>query len=289
MKYSLNTFFHNLLKGWEKKSRTQIILIICLNIIVVGFLDYLSGFEISFSLFYLFPVAIASWFLGKKISFFFSVISAMTWLVCNTLAGEKFSHYLIPYWNSLIRLGFFLIVSFLLDEVHQFLRKEEQLARTDFLTGILNRRAFYDSLENELLRCYRYHRPFSLVYIDLDGFKKINDNLGHNMGDFLLQKTAQVITSTVREVDLVARLGGDEFAILLIEADEENTKRIVPRIQKSLLAEMAENQWAVTFSIGVMIYLEFPASPDEVINLADQLMYDVKTTTKNDIKYSVFN
>jgi diguanylate cyclase (GGDEF)-like protein len=214
--------------------------------------------------------------------------SVFTWRISNQLAGEHFSHWLIPYWNTLIRLGVFVVVTILLAQLRSVLEKERALARTDSLTGALNRRAFFERVEAEILRSRRYQRPFTIAYIDLDGFKSINDQFGHSTGDALLVSVVQVIDENLRRGDLFARLGGDEFAILLLETDQVLAPIVVSRLQKAILNQMQQNQWSVTLSIGVLTYLKPPHSVDEMIRSADRLMYTVKSTSKNAIKYSAY-
>ena len=176
----------------------------------------------------------------------------------------------------------------LLSQLRNLLEKERTLARTDSLTGALNRRAFFEKVETEILRSHRYQRPFTIVYIDLDGFKLINDRLGHSTGDALLKKVVQVICENIRRGDLLARLGGDEFAILLLETDQQLAPVVVSRLQKAISNQMQQNQWSVTLSIGALTYLKPLHSVDEMIRSADRLMYSVKGTSKNAIKYSVY-
>jgi diguanylate cyclase (GGDEF)-like protein len=190
-------------------------------------------------------------------------------------------------WEVITRLVFFMIFTTLLAELRRALERERFLARTDFLTKSLNRRAFYLSANHEIQRAQRYLRPLTLAYIDLDGFKKANDRLGHNVGDLILIQVAQVITNNVRAIDIVARLGGDEFVLLLPETNLAGSERVLPRLQQHLLAAMQAQNWPVTFSIGAITYQAPPPTLDEMVKLADELMYEVKNSGKNAIKYAV--
>ena len=132
-------------------------------------------------------------------------------------------------------------------------------------------------------------RPYTLVYIDLDNFKMINDSLGHAAGDMVLKTVVDTIQAQIRSSDFLTRLGGDEFAILLTDIDREHAEIIVQRLQSSLLEKMAMNKWEITFSIGVLTILSMPESVDKLVSLTDSLMYDVKSRGKNAVKYSVFD
>lgn len=140
----------------------------------------------------------------------------------------------------------------------------------------------------EIERSQRYGHPITLVYIDLDNFKMVNDQWGHRTGDQVLMVTVECIIKELRKTDIVARLGGDEFAILLPETDAEASRIVTSKLQRSLLDEMLQNQWPVTFSIGVVTFMDIPDSDDKVIQIADELMYTVKNDGKNGISYSVY-
>lgn len=259
-----------------------------LAVALLGLFDYLSGFEISFSFFYLLPVSLSAWAISRNAGFVLSVAGGATWLMANYLAGEQLSHPLIPFWNTLMRVGFFLVVSVLISQVHHLLDQERSLARTDFLTGALNSRSFYITAGSEIARATRYQRPLTILYIDLDNFKSVNDHLGHVAGDGVLQSVAQTITRSIRSIDSVARLGGDEFAVLLPETPDQAAKVIAPRLQQALLGEMRNNHWPITFSIGALTCYRPPLDVQQLIKLADQLMYSVKNTSKDAIVYSVY-
>ena len=112
--------------------------------------------------------------------------------------------------------------------------------------------------------------------------------MGHYIGDCLLQAVARIIAYMIRPFDAVARLGGDEFAVLLPETNESAAQMIAPRLQQALLVEMRKDQWPVTFSIGALTCNQAPADCQELLRLADQLMYRVKNTSKDAIGYSVY-
>ncbi|BCR03245.1 hypothetical protein DESUT3_03140 [Desulfuromonas versatilis] len=270
------------LEGWSRAAKLGAVLI---TMFLLGVVDYLTGSEISFAFFYLIPVSFVAWFIGHRWVVFFSISSSVVWWGANFLAGETFSHPLIPWWNTGTRLGFFIVVGLLLARLRQLLEKEREISRTDFLTGALNRRAFYDLSTRELQRARRYRHPFTLAYIDLDNFKQVNDRFGHREGDQLLKVVAQNLAASLRSTDVVARLGGDEFAVLLTETGVASAEATLPKLREGLLAEMARFGWPVTFSIGVLVCEAPPSSVEEMIRRADDLMYSVKAAGKNAIHY----
>jgi diguanylate cyclase (GGDEF)-like protein len=192
-------------------------------------------------------------------------------------------------WNTLIRFGFYGVVTILLTELHSALEEERLLANTDSLTGALNRRSFNELAEKRMILAEVNNRPYTVVYIDLDNFKPINDKQGHSIGDLVLKAVVDTIQKQIRVADFFARFGGDEFAILLADIGQDDAKRIVQRLRKALLEKMDMHVWDVTFSIGVLTFLTMPHSVEEMVRLADELMYEVKIGGKNAIKYSVYD
>lgn len=254
----------------------------------MGIVDYWTGFELSITLFYLIPIFLVAWFADENLALVISAASAITWFTTDFASGLIYSNVTIYVWNTLIRLGFFIILSRLLSELRRALRTNQESARVDYVTGALSVRYFYELAQKEISRQHRYKHPLTLVYIDLDNFKAINDRLGHITGDKVLRVVTETIQRQIRPTDILARLGGDEFALLLPETGEEEVKQVMGRIQISLVNEMLRNSWVVTFSIGVVTYHQLPTSVDEMVKLVDNVMYSVKTTTKNGVCYQVF-
>jgi diguanylate cyclase (GGDEF)-like protein len=173
------------------------------------------------------------------------------------------------------------------EQLESLLEKERALSRLDPLTGLANRRAFYEVLEAEKQRCMRYQRPFSLAYIDLDNFKRVNDSRGHTVGDFVLTTVAELIRSHVRTTDTVARLGGDEFAILLPETDPNGVKQVLSKLHDRLRSELQNAGLDMSLSVGAATFLNPPESVDDIVRTADELMYSVKTHGKNDLRLAI--
>jgi diguanylate cyclase (GGDEF)-like protein len=172
-----------------------------------------------------------------------------------------------------------------------------RLAETDELTGHLNRRAFFRELQTEVARTLRYGHPPSLLYIDIDHFKQINDTRGHAAGDMILRTGIERIVAILRkQVDLVGRLGGDEFAILLPETALAGAEAVAERIRR-LIAGSAfhylDHTIPVTVSIGVAVWsppVEPAAAPEAVddwVARADAALYEAKKRGRNAVRSAV--
>ena len=278
----------NFLASLEKRSKPFIIAVSFALICAVGVLDFLTGYEIAFSLFYLIPVALVTWLTGRRLGIVASLVSAVVSLISDVAAGIFYSHPLIYVWNTFMEFFFFVIVAYLLIALKITLEQERELARTDYLTGAANSRVFYDLLQTEINRSQRYKNPFTIAYIDLDNFKTVNDEFGHATGDLVLSSIVNQVRKHLRKTDVVARLGGDEFALLLPETKQESVQVVLSKLQCDILAEMQQNNWPVTLSIGVLTCINTPHTAEEVVRIVDDLMYSVKRASKNAIKYASY-
>lgn len=272
-----------LLNYFESQPPKAIFAIALIVSAVVGLLDHFIGPELSSALFYVLPITIAAWFGNRQHGIALSTIAAIIWLLTDITSGREYSHPTIVYWNAFMRLAMFLVIAHLLSSFRERLRLEEAAADTDELTGILNARGFNEKLELATSYAHRYQHPLTLVYIDLDNFKAVNDTLGHGTGDILLATVAQLFRDKIRSTDIIARLGGDEFAIVLTETDYASSNTAIKHLQKCLLEEMKRNDWPVTFSIGMVTFEQMPEDVRDMIKIADDLMYSVKKDKKNAI------
>jgi diguanylate cyclase (GGDEF)-like protein len=278
----------NFLVVLEKRNRLFLIIIGGALIASVGVIDYLTGDEVALSLFYLIPIALLTWLVGRRAGIAAAVISAAVWVATELGAEEAFLSASIYIWNTFIVLSFFLIVVMLLSALRKALEHERELAQTDYLTGAVNPRFFFEILQMEIDRSQRYAHPFTIAYIDIDNFKAINDRFGHVTGDRVLITLVERARQNLRKTDLVARLGGDEFALLLPETGQESSQTILSKIQSEILAGLQEQDWQVTISIGVLTCVNAPLTSREILGLVDELMYSVKHAGKNAIKFSTY-
>lgn len=164
------------------------------------------------------------------------------------------------------------------EQIQREILLREQAER-DGLTGLYNHRYFLNLLEREFGRAKRYHGPLSLLMLDLDGFKSINDTCGHLQGDQILRQTARLLLQSVRFVDMVARYGGDEFVILLPETDLKSATRAGERIVREIRKNpfLFENKiFPLSASIGIASYRSDLDSPGQLLKAADQALYEAK-------------
>ena len=242
-------------------------------------LDYLTGSEISFSIFYLAPIALLTWEAGRGRGLVLSVVAAFVWGIVDVAGGSRYSHPLVPVWNSLVRLGFFSITVWLIAHARHAHAEARTLARQDALTGVANGLAFRELLDREIARLGRTASPLTLAYVDLDRFKHVNDTLGHAAGDDLLRAIGGRLAAVVRSNDAVARLGGDEFAILLPDTDLTAASKVLDRLRSGIQGAIDRVEGipeGVGATIGAVVFVQPPSSVDEALHAADQRMYEGK-------------
>jgi len=158
----------------------------------------------------------------------------------------------------------------------------------DPLTGLYNRRYMDDRIDQELRRCKRYHRPFSLAMIDIDYFKKVNDTYGHEIGDNVLRLLASELKLNLRKSDIVSRYGGEEFVIALPETTIENAHFVLDKIRKQIseifIPSDEGTEFKITFSGGIAACSEsVPMNPTDMLKIADKNLYEAKNLGRNRI------
>jgi diguanylate cyclase (GGDEF)-like protein len=174
-----------------------------------------------------------------------------------------------------------------IDSLHAQREQLTDIALTDDLTNLPNRRHLIEQLGREFIRARRYRRPLSLIYIDLDGFKSINDRFGHLFGDEILRGTAIAMRAVLRSTDLLARIGGDEFSVLLPETNLEGGRRVANKLRKALAAYSERLDPIIpslSFCAGVGQLRREDKSIDDLIGRADEAQYRAKDAGKDQIR-----
>ncbi|MEH6565983.1 MAG: GGDEF domain-containing protein [Halopseudomonas sp.] len=204
---------------------------------------------------------------------------------------QSFS-YLLPYNFAIpaLVMGFvgctLMTTQRVLARSHRLAEQLQELATRDPLTGVLNRRAFHEHLQQELARAQRYGTPLCLAMLDLDHFKQLNDRLGHLGGDQALQRFAWVCEQQARSCDVFARIGGEEFVLLMPQTGTAEALRMLGRLQKALADERQHYQqqdYALAFSTG-LAERSRDESADSLLKRADQALYAAKAAGRNRIE-----
>jgi len=182
----------------------------------------------------------------------------------------------------------FLFAAALVAEFKQALDAQKKIARTDSMTGLWNRLAFFEMAALEIKRARRFNTPLSFIYTDIDNFKSVNDTSGHDTGDRLLRVAAETILNNIRKIDIGVRFGGDEMGILLVETDAGGARSLAEKLKEKLTGEMRRQGWPVTFSMGVGTFQQAAVSVEDMVQIVDKLMYFAKRSGKNRIIHQIF-
>jgi diguanylate cyclase (GGDEF)-like protein/PAS domain S-box-containing protein len=199
-----------------------------------------------------------------------------------------------PQAEDLERIAFAANLAAIAIENRDAYEELERRAYTDYLTGLTNRRRFLEQAESELARTLRYGGELSILMLDIDRFKQVNDTYGHKVGDLVLQKLSETCLATLRDIDIVGRLGGEEFAILLPETGDKPAMEAAERLRAALAAAQVVLSGGLplhfTVSIGVATLKDKEANIDTLLNQADQALYRAKSAGRNRVhQYRVDN
>lgn len=178
-------------------------------------------------------------------------------------------------------IGLFSLLGFTLDAIHA----SNELARTDGLTGLLNRRAFDEELAISMARSQRYQRALSLISLDIDRFKDLNDAHGHPTGDAVLRAVAKVLLDKARRIDTVARIGGEEFAVLLADTTGPAAMLLAERLRQGIVDASVGNV-GFSASAGVASVEDTGMRASDLVKAADQALYVAKKSGRNCVRYA---
>jgi GGDEF domain-containing protein len=195
------------------------------GLLIAAIIDHYAHGDIATELLYVPPLLVLAYWGGRRIGFCGAALAIILAFIADLTPNLHGPELRVFVQNTLIRLAIFPVIAWLASELKSRQDRLSQLAHEDSLTGLANRPAFFAALETELHRAERHGGATSVLYLDIDHFKSVNDHHGHERGDALLRSIAGELVARVRTTDLVARLGGDEFAILLILTDPETRDR----------------------------------------------------------------
>jgi diguanylate cyclase (GGDEF)-like protein len=293
----MNAFARQAVKRVRSSARSVEIGALCVGAIaIVGWVDVLNEPEMGLSLFYLVPILAAGWWLNVRMAIVCAVFAAACWFAADVISHRDIAMAL-SIWNAATRLAIYVLVGTLFAtlkrdryRLQESLRNETTLARTDFLTGLPNTRAFLERLKGEVSRVRRRSEPVCVGYVDLDNFKKVNDMYGHLAGDGLLKDVARTITQAVRSCDDVGRLGGDEFGVLLVDTSADGAPVVGQRLVDRVSALASGYPGA---GLGASVGIAFVESPPDDVEMllreADRAAYEAKSAGKARVAMRVVN
>lgn len=215
--------------------------------------------------------------------------SEQLWLITNSAVfnAQKMSEKRISYFNYII--FFFLLNIVLIMAILMFIRKYvinrlEYSVNHDFLTGVYNRSFCYEYLLKEINKSQRLGDTFSLVMLDIDHFKRVNDQYGHDVGDLILQELSQVISVNIRKSDIFARIGGEEFALILPNNSLDNALTFAEKLRETIARNIFSKVGHLTISLGVT-ELKNDDTIDTIYKRADLALYKAKQNGRNKVEF----
>jgi diguanylate cyclase (GGDEF)-like protein len=241
----------------------------------IGALSFVAGPELALPLFYVLPVVVAAWFAGLPMGIGIGVASAVFWLGVELTQGPRPLPTIVAA-NTGIRLACFFALAYFVATLSRAL----EYARSDYLTGIGNGRAFYDATLGEMRRSKRYGGAFTVIALDVDDLRSVSGRFGHAVGDALLRSVAGVLRNSLRQTDLVSRLGSEHFAILLPEADGPAARSVVHKLEGVLAGIAGKGDWTSTFSMGAVTFATPPESPETALGRAEDVLSAVRKSTR---------
>ncbi|WP_420141004.1 GGDEF domain-containing protein [Sphingomonas sp.] len=272
--------------GW---SRARAWAVTALAVVCALVVEAITAVHLSLLLFYFLICAFAAWTLGERQGLAVAAVCIVGATVITHIRSTMPGEHALPFgtvvWNMSVRwLSASLVVS-VASGLRTALALERWRASIDSLTGVLNKSAFLGRQRSVVGRALGEGRVLLLCYLDLDGFKQVNDRYGHSLGDDVLRTFATEAQAVVRDGDLFARIGGDEFVGLLTVRNHDQGDHVATMVHVRLSRILDDLGLGVACSMGALIF-EPPASGslDEALKLADALMYEVKRSGKNALR-----
>lgn len=262
-------------------NKFSILLLVVAETLLVSYLDYTqAGTYYSLDVLYCLPVIQAAR-LGaihamrrtdSQMPTFIAIVVALMWSMVEVIIVWPTYPLSAFVLNVFTRSVTFTVIG----RVVAKLWKEREYALKDPLTNLANRFDFFERFEIEQLRSERTGNPFSLLFIDIDRFKKLNDDRGHQVGDEALKMLANILRGNSRRIDIVARFGGDEFVLVFPETDEQSCAVLVDRIKLTAEKEFLKQGWSIALSIGQITETGKKRGVNEILREADAKMYSAK-------------
>jgi diguanylate cyclase (GGDEF)-like protein len=275
-------------QGWPRR------LVVALGVAAtaaVACADYaiarLLGYDFVATVFYLVPIGLVSFVAGTRGGIVVALSAGLVEAIATHAAlVDPRNAWAIPI-SILLELVVFVAAAVSLGALRKFVQLEHHLSRHDALTGVNNAMGFREAVGWEVARGRRWPQVMSLLYLDVDDFKSVNDGRGHAQGDEVLRIVGRALENALRECDVVARVGGDEFAALMPGTDETGCRTAMARVHLAVTTDLAKAGFPVTASIGATTFINPPETAEEMIRAADDAMYAVKHGSKNGVHHFV--
>lgn len=253
-----------------------------LLVAAIGVVDFETGPDFRIFPLYFIPISLGAWAARRTGATFFALVASATWAVSNWSWHASDVHFVANVVTQLLAFG---AVAAMTASMRRNYDVAVQTSMLDALTGLANTRGFYDRAGQLLDLAARKSEPLALIYLDLDDFKRVNDERGHAEGDEVLEELAKAMRGCLRKTDLAARLGGDEFALVLVDGDRDATERAVARLREGFAAAAERRGWPVKLSVGALVLdpVEAEARLVDLMREADALMYAAKGEGKDTV------
>ncbi len=246
-------------------------------LVCIGFIDFLVGPGVSLSFLYLPPLFLLAWKVPP-----FALLGVTLFLGVGEVYvfGQRGPTAAATAWNVFAQFATYSVFVYCVHIMRILVEHEHRTARHDFLTGLGNARLWHELALGELERHRRSAEPFTVVYVDCDDFKDVNDRHGHRRGDDLLVAMAGALRGVTRLSDVVCRLGGDEFVLFISGCDFQAARTVGEKLMETIKEVSTQVGLPVTVSLGVVVFTAAPTSVDVMLRHADQAMYEAKATGK---------
>ena len=249
-------------------------------LLLIGVADVLAPGQVSLAVFNVIPLFVATMRIGRRAGLPLATIAALSWFSSEVVHREARGLSTLFGWDLASRLLFFWVIAELAHQLRNALELARHEGRTDPLTGLLNRRAFFELAEAALRRSRESSDPLAVAYVDIDDFKTVNDTLGHETGDTFLRALGHALRSSARSGDVVARLGGDEFAVLLPSTGLVEARAVGCKLETLIAETLASTEISAGASIGVSVASDGMPNVDALLHAADSAMFHAKRERK---------
>jgi diguanylate cyclase (GGDEF)-like protein len=250
------------------------------------FVDFMSGrLPLTLHLYYI-PILGAAWYLNRKAMLMLALLTSARLAWEPVLAAKAFDFRML--FGLTLTISLYWVAGHIFLAMRQLFDKEHQRARLDFLTGVLNNHGFFEVAREHFNEIDGRFRPFSMLYIDLDRFKQLNDTRGHLEADRALKTVGAVLRQSLRRQDTIGRLGGDEFVVLLPGTSGDMAGTVSDRLRRKLDHELMRRGWDVTASVGCVAFHTMPESVQVALQAADDLMYQAKKKGRSQSVFAVW-